>query len=369
MKRVVGFLKKEAVMSISCVLALISMCIIKPDKQYGDYTDIRTLGILLSMMLITAGLKRYGFFEVASRKLLSGIKSVKGLITALVVMCFFFAMLITNDVALITLVPFAIEVLSMCKQKKHIIDTVVLMTIAANLGSMATPVGNPQNLYLYGLSNMSIGSFFVLVLPYVLVSFAMIIAACLWIGRGREIINYSLETYKVDPKGRLYIGLYIILFAAEILSVLRIVPYEYTLLIIVAFCVWDDAKLLLKADYSLLLTFVFLFVFIGNMKRIPQVYDLVLNFSEGREVLSSVVLSQVISNVPAAVLLSGFTKNYDKLIIGCNLGGLGTLIASMASLISFKAYSGMNGAKKMKYVITFTGYNIFFLAILLLMVR
>ncbi len=366
-KKCIEFIKKEAVLSIAVVLALISCMVVRPDREYLGYIDFRTLGILFSLMAVMAGLQKIGVFSRIARGLLKMVKSVRMLVLILVMLCFFFSMVITNDVALITFVPLTFIVLRMTGEElteKLAVPVVVMQTIAANLGSMLTPIGNPQNLYLYGKSGMGLGEFVLLMLPYTLIALALLVVWCIW--RKAEVI----EGLEVEAEGQekscdgKALAVYLILFVLCILTVARVLPYGVTLVIVIAAVFLLDRNVLGKVDYSLLMTFIGFFVFIGNMGRISAFRSFLESMIAGNEVLTAVLSSQIISNVPAALLLSGFTQDYEALIVGTNLGGLGTLIASMASLISFKYIGKEDKGARKKYMIYFTLANLAFLAVL-----
>lgn len=372
-------LKKEPVTIISLILAIISAFFVLPDSQYISYIDFRTLSILLCLMLVMAGLRKEGVFKYIGERLLERTTTKRGLASVLIMLCFFFSMLITNDVALISFVPFSIEIINMMddkegeKKSSFAIKLIVLETIAANLGSMLTPIGNPQNLYLYSLSGMSIGSFIGLMLPYSLSSLIILVICSIVMfparkGQADETVakpdGKSDETGKKSFSQKIIIG-YLVMFALSLLVVVHILPYWAVLIATILGVLVIDKNTIKDADYFLLLTFIFLFIFVGNIKRISPVKDALLSILGGREVITSIVASQFISNVPAAILLSGMTDKLKLLVIGTNLGGLGTLIASMASLISFKFYGQMEGSKKGKYVAVFSVLNIAFLIILI----
>ena len=361
-----SFVKNETVLSIAAVLAVISSFFVKPDMNYLGYIDFRTLALLFCLMAVMAGLQKTGVFNIMAEKMLKHVHGIKSLTFILVMLCFFFSMFITNDVALITFVPFTFTVLNMIdedEKSRLIIPVIAMQTIAANLGSMLTPVGNPQNLYLHGFSGLGVGEFVMLMLPYAAISFLLL---SVWIlikrGKGRIKINFSKNVHTGDKKK---IWIYLISFVVCLLTVARLIDYKITLLIVIALISAADYKIFAKVDYTLLLTFAAFFVFIGNMGRIPVFEDYIKSVIDGRECITGVLSSQLISNVPAALLLSGFTDNFKSLIIGVNLGGLGTLIASMASLISFKLLGGENKSLRGRYLIYFTVANILFLAVLL----
>ena len=368
MRKLLDWCKNEVVLTIAILLAVISAFLIHPDKEYIAYIDFRTLAILFCLMAVMAGLQKIGLFRFVAEKLLGKVNHIRGLIFILIMLCFFSSMLITNDVALITFVPFTFIVLKLIlgkKSEKLIVPVVVMQTIAANLGSMLTPIGNPQNLYLYGKTTMNFGNFIVFMLPYTVIAFVLLAGWCLLFRyRGEKQIELNIEHSTEITQYKKQMLIYGILFVLCILTVAHIIPYLITLGVVLVAVFFLDRHVLKEVDYALLLTFVAFFVFIGNMGRIPVFNSFIQNIIDGNEVLTSVVASQFMSNVPAALLLSGFTNQYELLIIGTNLGGLGTLIASMASLISFKYIGKEYGHLKGKYMLYFTVANILFLIVL-----
>jgi len=366
MKWILNYIKKEAVLSISLLIALVSVAFVPLDDKYISYIDFHTLTILLSLMIVMAGLRSLGIFSMIGSWMLEKTCNVRSLAIVLVLLCFVFSMVITNDVALITFVPFAIDVLVMAGLENYLIKIIVLQTIAANLGSMLTPIGNPQNLYLFSLSGMSLWDFISLMMPYTLISLVGLLISCL-ILVDRKAANVKLQSKrKLTEEEKRKAIVYMVLFIFALASVIRIISVYVVAAVILAVVILMDRKILVKPDYALLFTFIFLFVFIGNMKRIPEINLWLRGTIHGNELLTSVLASQVISNVPAAILLSGFTENISKLVVGTNLGGLGTIIASMASLISFKYYGTTAGKRNTAYLGAFTQLNIIFLAVLLL---
>lgn len=366
MRRVADFVKREAVLCIAVLLALVSMFFVPPDAEYAGYIDLRTLGILFCLMTVVAGLKGLGVFSALAQLLLKRVRTVRGLITALVLMCFFFSMVITNDVALITFVPFTFELLRLAgeqAEREWLVSAVAMQTAAANLGSMLTPLGNPQNLYLYGRAGMTAGELVALMLPYSALSLAMIM---LWIAlrRGGGSISVRFEE-KREIAGKKRLVMYIALFAVCLLAVLRVIRWQAAAAAVLVCVLAADRKTLHGVDWGLLATFVGFFVFVGNMGRIPALRQLLESVVAGNEVLTAAASSQIISNVPAALLLSGFTQDMRGLIIGTDLGGLGTLIASMASLISYKQLCAQRPQEKGRYMLCFTASNVVMLAALL----
>ena len=366
MKKIISFMKKETVLTIATLLAVVSAFFVKPDRQYIGYIDFRTLGILFGLMVIMQGFQRTGLFDRIGKNLLQKTGKLWQLILVLVMLCFFFSMLITNDVSLLTFVPFSILVLKKCGQEQAMIPTVILQTVAANLGSMLTPIGNPQNLYLYGLMDCSIPEFMGILLPYTVMTFALLLLSLLCIrGKGQEISCRMEEGTEIKQSRKCRNLIYGLLFLLALLVVARILPYGVLVAAVFLYTIIFDREALKGADYALLVTFVSFFILIGNLGRISLIREALERFVSGREILTGVLASQVISNVPAAVLLSGFTENYRDLLVGVNLGGLGTLIASMASLISFKLYTKCYKENRGRYLRWFTLVNIIYLFLLL----
>lgn len=375
--------QKETVCCIAFLLAVISIFFVSPSKNYISYIDFRVLALLFCLMAVVRGFSSIGVFTRLGTMLLTHVHSLRMLSALFIFLCFFFSMLITNDVVLITFVPFTILVLSMAEQKKFLIPVIVLETIAANLGSMLTPLGNPQNLYLYTISGLSIGAFVRIMLPYSFVSAILLLIFILFLPKDTvstataantanstntvTASNTSIvicEAVKARKNPRILFTAYLILFLLCLLTVLHILPYQIMFLLVLTGFLLLDYRVLKDVDYFLLLTFLCFFIFIGNMKQISLVHELISKLLVHHEVLMGIGASQIISNVPAAILLSGFTDDYSALLIGVNLGGLGTLIASLASLISFKFYTNSNGSDTRRFLGIFTLYNVIFLGVL-----
>lgn len=367
MKPILNYIKKETVLCISLLLAIVSMAFVPLDNKYISYIDFHTLTILLSLMIVMAGLRSLGIFSMIGSWMLEKVCNVRSLTIVLVLLCFGFSMVITNDVALITFVPFTIDVLAIAGLENYLIRIIVLQTIASNLGSMLTPIGNPQNLYLFSLSGMSLDNFISLMLPYTLLSLIGLLAACVILTDRKAVAVKAQSDRTLTAAEKRKTIVYLLLFLFALTSVTHIISVYIAGAVVLAMVFLMDCRMLRKPDYALLLTFIFLFVFIGNMKRIPEINLWLHSVINGNELLISVLTSQVISNVPAAILLSGFTDNISTLIVGTNLGGLGTIIASMASLISFKYYGTTAGKRNAAYLGVFTLLNLIFLAVLLLL--
>ena len=366
-RKIVNFAKKETVLFAAVLLAFGSMVCVPPDMQYLSYIDYRVLALLFCLMTVMEGFKSTGFFAAVAGKLLEKVKTFRQLYLVLVFLCFFTSMWITNDVALLTFVPFTVLVLRMTGLEQEMIPVIVLQTIAANLGSMTTPVGNPQNLYLYSISGMGIGAFLQIMGPLTLISAGLIFLICL-IHKDFPIRQGMLGKEIVGVRKAGENQVLAVLFFISLLSVFRILSWQLLLLIVLVSCIGIKAfckekYLPLEADFGLLLTFVAFFIFIGNMGRICAVREVLSQVLNGRELLISFLCSQMISNVPAAILLSGFTQEYRGLLQGVNIGGLGTLIASLASLISYKFFAAESeqtpaAGTRGRFMLTFTIWNV-----------
>ncbi len=393
----INFVKSEFVLCTAAVCAVISMFFVPPSISYLDYIDMRTLCLLFCLMSLVAGFGKCSLFRLLAQTLLVRQKELRGLFAVLILLPFFSSMFITNDVALITFVPFAILVLSMCGHQKKAPVLIVFQTIAANLGSMAMPFGNPQNLFLYANYSLSAFDFWGIVMPLAAVSLLCLllcsftvtfirpaadaqpqdeslagafgIPECMPPIRRRtfivkrDIISVSF-TEKITLEHPGLCLMFAALFLLTLLSVFHIVPYGAATVTVLVFLLLFSRDLLKKVDYCLLITFVCFFVFAGNIGAIPAVKSTLSAIMEQNALLTSILASQVISNVPSAVLLSGFTHNWQDLLAGTNIGGLGTPIASMASLISLKLYLKSEHAEPGFYLAFFTVCNVIGLVLL-----
>ena len=325
--KAINFFKDETVFSISLILAIISCFFVKPNANYFNYINWDTIILLLIIMVIVEVLKNLAIFEILVRKLLNMTKNTRGLVFVLVFICFFSSIFITNDVSLIIFIPFSILALKRIDRWDLIVFTVSLQTIAANIGCMVLPIGAPHNIVMFTLSNISFTSFFSILLPYIILSVFFLLILMFFIPKDNiklpDFVNVSFNRNNFFK--RVFLGV----------------------------------------DYYLLLTFIALFVLIGNLENISFLNSLFKHWIVGNEVVCGVVSSQIISNVPAAMLLSGFSANYEAIIVGINIGGFGTLIASMANLISFKILVREYGEFKIRYLVIFTVLNIVLLVILL----
>lgn len=368
--------KNDTILVISFVLAVISCFFVTPDAGYADYINLRVLAVLFALMLVVQAFARIGCFAFVTQKLVGAVKSEKLVSLLLVYLSLFSSMLITNDVALVTLIPFAIMVLSAFHDARRMKYTLILMTAAANLGSMLTPIGNPQNLYLFTEYHFSAFGFIRLMLPYTILSIALITVFVIILNKTDKTADVAI-TEKAAPPEKKRMLAYLALFVLCVLTVAGFLPYYMMLAVVIPVMLVADRRAFLDVDYSLLFTFTFFFVLIGNLGRIDVIRNTLSAIVGGHEVATAVLSSQVISNVPAAMLLSPFTENGRALLVGVNLGGLGTLIASMASLITYKFYAkhrreitaSAEGSAQMKegghYLLSFTWVSLLLLACLL----
>lgn len=356
-----AFAHGEPVLSASLVCAVISMFFAPPSAAYLGYIDTRVLILLFCLMAVVSGMQKYGVFDLLAQKLLAGRHALRTIVLLLTLLPFFTSMAITNDVALITFVPFAILVLGLVGQRALLIPVIVLQTVAANLGSMVTPVGNPQNLFLYASYELSAGQFFGVVLPFALIS--LVGVAALTLCRKSCILQVSFAEPKqiTDGKRVTFFG---VLFILCLLTVFHVLPDLALLGLVCLSLLLIDRDIFRRIDYGLLLTFVCFFLFAGNIGSLDGVRTNLQNIVGSSPLLASLAASQIISNVPAAVLLRSFTENWQALLLGVNIGGLGTPIASLASLISFRFYAHTPEAKPGRYLAWFTLINVVGLVIL-----
>lgn len=355
-----SFVKKNAVMCIALIAAIVTSLIIPIDKEYVGYFDYKTLTCLFCVLSVVCALKNINFFYMLARKVVQLFKTARMSILALVYITFIGSMLIANDMALLTFLPLGYFVLTTTGKQKYMAFTFIMQNIAANLGGMLTPFGNPQNLYLYSKFEIPNMEFMGIMAPPFIISVLLITLCCIVFVKP-EPLCLSDEKIVLDPKRTI---LYLALFALSIVIVFRGIPYWIGLIIIPSVLLIVDRKALKMVDYGLLFTFVFFFIFAGNMARIEVVRELFSTLLEKSTLLFSVVSCQFISNVPSAILLSQFTNNYSDLLVGVNIGGVGTLIASLASLITFREYTKHNPGKTGYYVGMFSAFNFSFLIIL-----
>jgi len=353
--------KKNTVAYIAATLAIVTSIIVPPDSEYVGYFDFKTLSCLFCTLAVVCALKNIRFFTYLARRIVTATGNLRSAVIALVWITFIGSMLIANDMALLTFLPLGYILLEETGKREYMAFTFIMQNIAANLGGMLTPFGNPQNLYLYTKFNIPTGEFMaIMLIPFVCA--VIMITLCCAVVVKKESVTLAVKNDIRLPAGRTM--LYLLLFAYSILIVFRFIPYWTGLILIPAFLIFADRKALAAVDYPLLFTFVCFFIFAGNMSRIDAVNQLLSFLLEKNTLLVSALSCQFISNVPSAILLSEFTENYRELLVGVNIGGAGTLIASLASLITFREYTSHNQNCAGKYIKIFSIYNFSFLIIL-----
>lgn len=355
------FLRKNTVFIIALLAAVVTAFFVPPDAQYLSYFDWKTLSCLFCTLAVICALRNIHFFTVVAHKIVGMTGNIRRAIIAIIMITFIGSMLIANDMALLTFLPLGYHVLASSGQKKHMVFTFIMQNIGANLGGMLTPFGNPQNLYLYNKFQIPTAKFMgIMAIPFAAAIF-LILVCCLILIRPEPIRVENQEDDRL-PVGRTV--LYLLLFAFSIVIVFRLIPYYIGLIVIPAVLLFADRKALRNVDYFLLLTFACFFVFSGNMARIDGVNRVLSSLMAKNPLIVSILSCQVISNVPSAILLSGFTTEYRALLYGVNIGGTGTLIASLASLITFRQYTALEPAGTKRYLGVFTLLNFLFLAVM-----
>lgn len=356
----ISFASKNFVLVIAASLAIISCFIVKPDAQYIEYFDFKTLTCLFCTLAVICALKNIRFFTITAKKIVALTGNTRSLALALVYITFIGSMFLANDMALLTFLPLGYISLTSTGKEKYMAPIFIIQNIAANLGGMLTPFGNPQNLYIYTKFNIPTLEFMeIMIFPFLL-SIVLFTAGCFFIPKESLTLNND-EREKIEPKKTAF---YLVLFALTILMVFRLIPYYVCLPIIFISIFITDRDALKKVDYPLLLTFVSFFLLAGNISRIEVVNTFFSSLLEKNTLLTSIFSCQVISNVPSAILLSEFTTNYKELLLGVNIGGVGTLISSLASLITFREYTSHVKGKTAKYLGLFSALNFGFLIIL-----
>ena len=360
---VLGFISKNAVLLIAIIAAIITSVIVPPDRKYLSYLDFKTLTCLFCTLAVICALRNIKFFTIIARKLVTFSGTIRKTIIYLLLITFIGSMLIANDMALLTFLPLGYICLKESENERYLCFTFIMQNIAANLGGMLTPFGNPQNLFLYNKFQIPTGEFTLIMLTPFTVSIILIFTSCFIFVKNDHV---NLRSNEIGKLPRAKTTVYLLLFVFSLLIVFRIIPFILGLILIPSALIFLDRKALTDVDYGLLLTFVCFFIFAGNMARIEAVSDLLSSLLSKNTLIVSTLSCQAISNVPSAILLSEFTMNYKDLLLGVNIGGTGTLIASLASLITFKHYQNVKPGETKKYLAVFSAFNFSFLAILLI---
>lgn len=362
--RLITFLRKEAVLCIAFVFACASLSVAGNLSDVPSYIDWRVIVLLFCLMASVAGMRKSGVMLRMANALVAGERSQRFVALALVMLPFFASMLVTNDVALLTFTPIAILALEAAGWRDKIVRIVVLQAIAANLGGMVTPFGNPQNLFIFTTYELSAADFFFTLIPFGALALVLLAVASLTFSKERSGVVLKLDDSAIDVRR---FALHVVLFALSVCAVMRVLPYEWVLLVMLPALFVFDRRIFAQVDYALLATFACFFVFSGNMAHMPAAQELLGSLMEGHPMLVSLLTSQVISNVPAAVLLSGFTQNWHSLLVGVDLGGLGTPIASLASLIAFRLYMHTRGAHARAFMKEFAVANVVALVLMVVL--
>ena len=357
----VHFFKSSVVLLVALAAAGITCIFVPVDREYLGYFDLQTLACLFCTLAVVAAFKNIRFFEWLADVIVRRFKNMRNIVLALVFVTYFGSMIMANDMALITFLPLGYFVLESCGNRKLTAFTFIMQNIAANLGGMLTPFGNPQNLYLYSFYSIGAGEFFrIMALPFA-VAFVLILGVCLFVKpQGAQVLS---RPHKAPSVWRSVA--YAALFALSVLIVFDVFPYYWGLLAVAVCLLVLDFRAVLRVDYGLLLTFCAFFVFSGNMARIPAVRDFLGGLIALDPLAFGVLSCQVISNVPSAVLLSRFTSDYASLLVAVNIGGLGTPVASLASLITLNTYRRVRPGETKKYILKFLLVNFSFLAVLI----
>ncbi len=357
---VLSFFKKHTVFCVAALAALVTCFFVPPDAAYLSYFDWKTLACLFLTLAVVCALRNIKFFTILARRLVLITGNLRALFLMLIVITFVGSMLIANDMALITFLPLGYFALSVTKNERHMAYLFILQNISANLGGMLTPFGNPQNLYLYSYFNIPTGEFCAIMLPPFLLAIGLLALACLPVAPVKLTISDSFS----EKLNKRRTAIYLCLFALSIAIVFRMLPFWFGLILIPAVLLVLDKDALLAVDYPLLGTFFFFFIFAGNLARIDAVHAFLSSLLAKDTLLVSVLTCQGISNVPSAILLSRFTTDYRALLYGVNIGGTGTLIASLASLITFSEYRTLYPGHGKRYFLLFTAINAAFLLIM-----
>ncbi len=360
-KAVLQILKSNIVLCIAVVAATITCFFVPFDGEYASYFDWSTLGCLFGTMLVVGAFRNIKLFEYLAAVIVRKTGNMRNAALALVLITYVGSMVLANDMALLTFLPLGYFVLKDSDKMRYTAFTFVMQNVAANLGGMLTPFGNPQNLYLYSYYTIPTGEFFrIMAIPFA-VAFVLIFATCFFVKK--EPLSLTVELPQKPCLWRTLV--YCALFILSVCAVFRLFPFYWAVLAVFVAVMILDWRAILRVDFGLLLTFCVFFIFAGNLSRIQAVRDMLSAAMSFSPLLVGVASCQVISNVPSSVLLSRFTGDYQNLLVAVNIGGLGTPVASLASLITLNKYRKLGDNRTGHYILLFSAVNFGFLAVLI----
>lgn len=370
MNKIIAFLKKEIMLTVAVLAAVISLFITPPSKELLKDIDWKTLATLFMLLSVLEGFKKESIFNPLLKRT-SKLSSMKGLTCFFVYSVFLTSMFVTNDVSLIIFVPLTIILFKAGGKEKYIIPVLTFENIAAIRGSLLTPFGSPQNLFLFSQSGISAPSFMLMMLP-------------LWVFSSVLLYFFILFLYRHDTKEKIQIEekdmcqqwlsenrgkriLYVTLFVIIVTTIVTRTSYwPFVTLFVALSLLIFDRKILIRTDYVLLLTFFCFFVFSSSICKNPVISEFLKNSVSGHEYVWSILLSQIISNVPASIVLWPFTENLRALLYGLDSAGLCSIIGSLASVINLRIYSREYPGNSMKFIGKFTWISLIFFAVVVI---
>ncbi len=352
------WIKAEILFCVTFSLAVATTIVFSFDtkKLIGavSFIDFRLLSLMLCLMLIMQGFIKIGVFNVLSQKILSKIQTTRLLSITLILICFFTATFFTNSVALISFIPFTILVYSAVGWKQKLVYVVALETIAANLGGMLTPIGNSQNLFLFSNFDITLASFLLITVPLGVLGLAVVILVCCVLPSRNLKLNFP---QKQVISSKLKLAIYSGMFLTFILVVLRVLPWQYIALIIVGYFLVLETKSMLTVDWFLIFTIACFFIISYNLQQSQVLQVFLKTVVLDNEFIISVILSQFISNMPTAILISSFTDNIKAVLIATNIASFGTLVASLGNLVAYKLFAKSQPSGALKYLKIFSILN------------
>ena len=336
MLKVGNWIKRNFIFTIVVIVALISCIFVPISKNYIDYFDGagNTLTCIWGILIIVAGLENIDFFHKVARFIVKKFKSVRSIILSLIFITYISSLINANDMALLTFLPLSYLVLKYTNQTQYLAFTFIMQNIASNLGGMLSPIGNPQNIYLFSFYKIGLLEFFKIMAIPTLCALALIIITCLFIKKSPVEFQDDYDHKIHLPK----LIIYAVLFILTFLVVCRVIPFYIVLPILIVVMLCCDYKSFIQVDYTIPLTFVAFFVFSGNMSQIPSIVKLMTKFADSHTFLCSYLSCQLISNVPTSILLSKFTTNYTSLLVSVNVDSLGIIFSSLSGVIALKCF-------------------------------